>query len=165
MTRSRRWVWYFLALLVLTAAAIVTPIVYNLNQLLTPEQLAQARARWEANGPDDYDLVLVERRDGEEQGVEYRALVRGGQLQELREDDVPLALSGLRAQTRARFTVPGLFDQIAGYLERDADAGHREVFATAYFEKKLGYPLRYVRRVRGTRERLEYVISLRPALK
>src|SRR5262245_18613686 len=159
MTRNRRWVWYFLALLILTAAAIITPIVYNLNQLLTPEQLDQARARWQANGSDDYDLVLVERRDGEEQGVEYRARVRGGQLQELREDDVPVTLSGLRARARARFTVPGLFDQINGNLERDA--GRREVFATAYFEKKLGYPIRYVRRVRGTGERLEYVISLR----
>ena len=76
--RWRTYVWYFLALAVLSAAAVIIPIIANLQQQLTPEQLSEARGRWKDNGPRSYDLRYLERIDSEEAGDEYQVKVRDG---------------------------------------------------------------------------------------
>jgi hypothetical protein len=43
-TRSRAWLAFFAVLVVLAAAGVTLPIVYNLGQQLTAEELATARA-------------------------------------------------------------------------------------------------------------------------
>jgi len=44
------WLWFFLILLILASVAITIPIVYNLRLQLKPEQLEQARERWQRRG-------------------------------------------------------------------------------------------------------------------
>ncbi len=58
---SRHWVWYFAVLAVMSATAIILPIVYNLSLQLRPDELAAARQRWKANGSRDYDLQFQEK--------------------------------------------------------------------------------------------------------
>jgi hypothetical protein len=55
--------------------------------------------------------------------------------------------------------VSALFEQIEAALRQDETADRRN-FATAQFDPKDGHPLRYVRRVRGTKERMEWHVKL-----
>src|SRR5947209_14709906 len=63
VTRSRRWVWFFLFLAVVPASLLGVEIWFNLHQQLTPEKLAAARARWDKNGPRDYVLDYEVKRE------------------------------------------------------------------------------------------------------
>src|SRR5262245_43962052 len=84
MLRLKTSTWFFLGLLLLGTIAIVVPIVYNLKQQLTPEQLAEARERWRRHGPDNYDLTCRERRDTNEEGDLYEVKVRAGRVTDVR---------------------------------------------------------------------------------
>jgi hypothetical protein len=161
MRSPRTFVWYFLVLALLGAAAVVIPIVYNLNQLLTPEKLAEAEALWERNGPASYDLRLIDRSGSDERGDVYEVRVRQGEVVGLSVNGQAQAVAKLSAEQRRGWTVPGLFDRMRAQLAEE-EQGKRRNFATASFDKGLGYPNRYVRRVRGTRDRLEWLISLEP---
>jgi hypothetical protein len=161
MKRPKAYVWYFLALLGMGAGAIVTPILFNLSQLLTPEQVAEARSLWEAKGPASYDLRWLDRTDRDELGDTYEVKVRNGEVTELRVNDRLKPLSALTPEQREGLTVPGFFDRMLSHLKEE-EKGRRRNFTTAYFNPKLGFPARYVRRVRGTKERLEWIVKLTP---
>jgi hypothetical protein len=172
--RPRRWALFFLLLAVLAAAGAVVPVVYNLRLQLRPEQVAQARARWRERGPRDYDLRCAEKLlhgPAEEQN-EYVVLVRGGQVVALGVNGELLRLEGAGpALGLAVRALPGgageavgvepLFDRIEAALRQDAAEGRR-TYATATFDRHDGHPLRYVRRVRATGERVEWNCALAP---
>lgn len=160
MPRIRTSVWFFLVLVLLGAGAVVAPILYNLSQLLTPEQLAEAKARWESRGPADYDLSYLERVDDDRRD-NYEVKVRHGEVVELKVNEEVFPLGKLSPGRRQAFTVPGMFAQIEKYLAEE-EGGKRRNYATARFDPELGYPLRYVRRVRGSRARLEWSVKLVP---
>src|SRR4051812_12859246 len=58
MQRNRNWLWFFVALAALAAAAVAINWTYNARQQLTPEQLRAAMDLWAKNGPADYDLLI-----------------------------------------------------------------------------------------------------------
>ncbi|MGH7226308.1 MAG: hypothetical protein ACRELF_24090, partial [Gemmataceae bacterium] len=99
--RSRRWIAFFVVLALLGSVAIVAPVLYNLSIQLRPEQLAEARRRWQDNAPLDYDLECRRqtRRGGEENKRAYRMVVRGGLVRLIVEDGnivyVDASLDGL----------------------------------------------------------------------
>ena len=172
--RPRRWLGFFLLLIALAAAGAITPVVYNLRLQLTAEQVAQARARWRERAPRDYDLRCTEKllHGGAEERNEYVVLVRGGTAGALGANGELLRLEGaglaLGPITRA---LPGdadapagletLFDRMEAALRQDAAEGRR-TYATATFDRHDGHPLRYVRRVRATGERVEWNCALAP---
>src|SRR5437762_2877461 len=162
MPRSRRWVWYFGVLLVLGAAAIIVPLRYNLMAQLTPEQLKAARALWKENGPADYELLYQERIDTGPVET-FRVEVRGDKVAVWRrEGGREKNLEELTPSQRQAYTVPGMFERMERFLDEDRAAARRN-YVTAVFDAKDGHPVRYVRRVSGTQERLEWVVEmLRP---
>lgn len=157
----RSYVWYFLALAVLGAAAVIIPIIANIMQQLTPDKFAEARARWKQQGPASYDLRYIERIDSDEAGDEYQVKVRDGEVVSLRVNGHLKALEAMTAQQRQKYTVPRMFDQIEEHLVEEKD-GQQRNFATAHFDSELGYPMHYIRRVRGSRSRLEWMIKVTP---
>jgi hypothetical protein len=170
--RPRRWVGFFVLLAAVAAAAAVVPVVYNLRLQLTAEQVAQARARWRERAPRDYDLRCTEKllRGGDEEKNEYVVLVRGGAAVALGVNGELLRLDGAGAALGpAARALPGdagepvgveaLFDRMEASLRRDAAEGRR-AYATATFDPHDGHPLRYVRRVRATGERVEWNCTL-----
>jgi hypothetical protein len=161
MKRPRNYVWYFLVLAVLGSVALVAPILFNLSQLLTVEKIAEAEARWEQNGPASYDLKLEDRRSPDAHLEVYDVKVRERKVVELRVNDHEETLTALSPEQRRQWTVPGLFEQMRAHLAEE-EQGKRRNFATANFHPHLGYPVRYVRRVRGTKERLEWRITVTP---
>ena len=87
MSESRTWVWYFLILGVLSAAAATILIVFNLRQQLKPEQLAAAKALWKAKGPRDYDMTYRQLVGDEPETFVVR--VRGGQVESVERNGQP----------------------------------------------------------------------------
>ncbi len=172
---SRRWLWFFAVLAVLGVAAMVVPIVYNLSQQLTPEQLAAARQRWREHAPADYCLeVFVQtNHEGREERDEYVLEVRGGRVRllgdrkygELLYLDPELsvflgpAFLGLPPEDLRRYGVEALFEQVEKALRDNAASGGRN-YLTAQFDPIDGHPLHYVLRIRGTRERVEWFVRL-----
>jgi hypothetical protein len=161
--RSRRWIWYFVVLAALGTAAIAINFIYNVLQQLKPEQLAAARALWEEKAPPDYDLDYVVKDEEATGGTEPLHLlverisvhVRAGEVQSVSRNatDVPAA-------ERGSYGVVPLFDLIQADLEKDGQPGAQRTFTHALFDKTDGHPIHYVRRVLGTRRRLEIIIQL-----
>ena len=159
MPRSRRWAWYFAVLLVLGVVAVIVPLVYNLMAQLTPEKLEAARTLWKENGPADYELLYQE-RIGAGPVETFRVEVRGGKVSVWwRKGGKEKNLEELTPSQRQAYTVPGLFERMEHFLEEDRAASRRN-YVTAAFDAKDGHPLRYVRRVSGTQERLEWVVEM-----
>jgi hypothetical protein len=149
---------FFLVLGVLAITAIVVPLLYNLQRQLEPEDIARARQRWQEHGLANYDLLLLVRADEDKVGTRYLIQVRSGKVTQVlidgEEQDLP-------DDTVKQYRVEGLFAYIAKMLHQDREANARN-FTIADFDKVDGHPTHYIRRVRGTRERLEWVIRLDP---
>ena len=155
--RSRAWVWFFVFLTAMATAAVTLPIVYNLSIQLRPEELAAARARWKASGSLNYDLQYQEKiTQNGDSDAEWTVKVRDGKV-------TAVACNGesLAAADYANLTVEGQFTEIEKGLQLDLAAGARKNYATAAFDLGDGHPTHYVRRVRGTGDRLEWNVNLR----
>jgi hypothetical protein len=164
---------FFLVLAGLGLAALTIPIVYNLRQQLRPEQVAEARERWRRAAPADYDLKLfvLTNHDGREERDEFVTAVRGGKVAlvgcngELLYAAPALAVlagPGLLAPPREdlrRHGVEALFRQIEEALREDQASGGRN-YATAKFDPADGHPQHYVHRIRGSKERVEWLVRL-----
>jgi hypothetical protein len=151
--KSRGWIWYFVILAILAAAAVTVMIVYNLQQQLKPEQLGAARELWAREGPADYDLDFTESGNV---ANSYRVEVRGGKVLAATCDGRPLEPRLYRYND-----VPGLFDQVEGFLERDRQPHQPRTFTKAVFDARDGHLVRYIRRVMGTTQRLEINVRFR----
>jgi hypothetical protein len=152
--RNRRWVWFFAVLALLTVAATVTLIVYNLSQQLTREELAKARKLWEEKGPKDYEFRYTTRY-GEDREDHYAVVVRGGQVRSVTlNNTIHLPREKLR-----HYSMTALFDQIEDFLDLDSKSGRPKVYKVGRFSPADGHLVRYVRRVMGSRERLEIVVE------
>lgn len=156
--RPRTWVWFFVFLAAMCTAAVTLPIVYNLSLQLRPEDLAAAHARWKASGPRDYDLQYQEKitQNGEQGESEWDVQVRDGKV-----TAVTCNGDSLPASDYPNLTVEGQFAEIEKGLQLDLAAGSRKNYATAAFDLGDGHPTHYVRRVRGTGDRLEWNVNLR----
>jgi hypothetical protein len=99
-------------------------------------------------------------------------LVRGGTAVALGVNGELLRLEGAGpALGPAARALPGdagetvgvepLFDRIEAALRQDAAEGRR-TYATAVFDRHDGHPMRYVRRVRATGDRVEWNCTLAP---
>jgi hypothetical protein len=169
---SRRWLLFFAVLALLGTAATVIPIVYNLSLQLRPEQLAAARERWRRQAPADYQVKLLEHttHEGRETEDEYVLEVRDGRVRmlgsngELLYVDLAAAVllgpgvAALPPEDLRRYGVEALFDQMEEALRENAAVGRN--YLTAQFDPADGHPLRYVRRIRGTKERVEWFVRL-----
>jgi hypothetical protein len=171
--RNRRYIGFFAILGVLGSAAVVIPLVYNLRLQLTPEQVEQARERWRASGPASYDIDYQERHThaGETDETAYRVLVRDRRVVGVARDGELTLLAGsapaltlgpwpraLPGPDSAR-DIDGMFDHIESQLHQDLSQNRRP-YATATFDPRDGHPTRYVRRIRGGAERLEWTVKL-----
>jgi hypothetical protein len=139
------WIWFFVILFVLAVAAVTIQVWYNVRNQLTHEQLARARALWNAKGPADYDMhYVIHKLDSKET---YDVKVRNGKA-------VSVICNGQPLEERLfRYSeMRSLYDFIEGFLEQDSEPGRPRTFATATFDPNDGHLLRYVRSVTSTRQ-------------
>jgi hypothetical protein len=148
---SKRWVWFFLLLGTLTVSGVVIGVWSNLQQQLTPEKLAAARAQWTEKGPRDYELDYeVKRGDrpdpSPQVGEKYTVIVKDGKA--------------VSPPPPGRFgSLDDFFDWIEQRLRADREPGAPRVFAVLTFH---GDELHYVRSVMTTRERIEITAKFHP---
>jgi hypothetical protein len=87
--RSRAWVLFFAALLLLAGTAISLEVWFSLHQQLTRESLERARALWREKGPEDYDLKYTMKRQSRARD-RLQARVRGGAVEAVEANGAPL---------------------------------------------------------------------------
>lgn len=169
---------FFIILAVLGAAAVVIPIFYNRSIQLGPELLATARERWQDSAPADYDLhmdVFTTLADGKQERDSEVVAIRRGRTALVGSNGTLLwaapwlapvlgpGLAALPPEDPARYGIDALFDRMEQGLRDNVSTGGRN-YATASFDPADGHPQRYVHRVRGSKERVEYLVSLKRVL-
>lgn len=152
--RPKRWVWFFLVLGTLAVAGVGIEVWSNLQQQLTPEKLALARALWADKGPRDYTLDYeIKREDAPDPsprvGEKHTVRVKDGKT------ETPPAPGEFG-------DMDDLFDWIDGRLRADRESGGPRPFVKATFDPHDGHVLHYVRSVMRTHERIEVTVTLRP---
>ena len=155
--KNRNWLWYFLVLAVLTIIATTTLAIYNLRQQLKPEQLDAAIDLWRAKGPAEYVLVYLAKKTEQSGDMEdhYVVKVKGGKAFEVLVNGLPLA----EERQLAYYGMHRLLQDIERFMELDAEPGRPKTFTRGDFNGKNGALLRYVRRVMGSRQRLEITVE------
>jgi hypothetical protein len=177
--KNRRWVVFFLLLAMLAATGILIPLGYNLSLQLKAEDVATAKELWREHGPADYDLEYLVKVDSDD-AVEYRVAVRSRRVMwvashsgvvlssELRDALGPALGCALRLcyndvapadELTKLHSIDAFFNLMESKLRDDVAVGGRN-YATATFDTKDGHPLRYIHRVRGSRERIELNVHL-----
>ena len=155
--KNRLWVWFFV--FVVTASALVAGFMiwFNLRQQLKPEQLEAAWERWKQQGPRDY--VLTYRKElGQAESVDHFVVtVRGGKVESVLMNEVVR----LDPEQLPYHSMDRVFRDIERFLELDAKE-KRTTFTTAIFDVEHGAVRRYIRRVPGTKERLQLDLKLEP---
>jgi hypothetical protein len=171
--RSRRWIGFFAVLAVLGVAAAVVPLLYNRSIQLNPEQLAEARRRWQDHVPPNYDLeyLITTTRGQEKEDRIYLLQVRGGRVVVVVDSgemvylDPSLAVAAgsavlaVSSDNPRQYGVEALFEQIEAVLRQDETTGRRN-YTTAQFDPADGHPSHFRRSVSGTKEAVEWNVKL-----
>ena len=151
---------FFLAALLCAAAATLFFIYTQRGQgdILTEERLAEARARWQENGPADYDMSVNVRGV---QKNDYEIEVRGGKVTKMTAGGAPAARNAY-----AYWNVEGMLDFLRDELSNTRRvaaaygvADEAEVVVRVEFDTGRGYPSRFLRHVMGTRNSIEWEIT------
>jgi hypothetical protein len=162
--QSRRWIWYFVVLAVLSMVSVGMLIAFNLGQQLRPEQVEAARALWEENKPRDYRLQWSKKGNST---ATYVVWVRNGRVQAVieKQDEKADDQQGRRLEPRlyADYDMPALFGFLETFLEMDRKPGSPRAFNKGTFDPEDGHLLHYVRSVMGKGERIEITnVKLQP---
>ena len=151
--RRNAWKWFFAVLAALTVLATVVPIVYNLKQQLKPEQFAAAWDQWKHQRPANYVMTYEVRKNDEEHGDRFVVTVKDGKTRSV-------LCNGLALQEDkfAYYGMDRLFDQLDQTLQKDRKE-NTKTYLRGIFDEKTGAIRWFVRRVMGTRERLEITVK------
>jgi len=147
--KNKRWLWFFLVVIVLGLAAVSSLIAFNWSRQLKPDELAAARLHWGQRGPRSYQLTYVIKIGLDEQATSYVVRVRDGRV-------VSASVNGL-PEKRQRFGYYGmeaLFDYMGDFLENDAKL-RRRIYIHGVFDPQTGALREFVRRVMGGNERVK----------
>jgi hypothetical protein len=157
------WIWFFVVLALLTAAAISIQIWYNPTVPLTPALLAEAQAKWKEHGPKDYDMdYTIKKMDSTEH---FQVRVRNGEaVSVIMNERLPL-----ESRHYPYHTMPALFGFIEDFMEQDRQPGQPRTFTNVLFDPVDGHLIHYVRSVASyvrsgasKRERQEITVRLTP---
>lgn len=158
--RRRSWVWFFVALGVLAAAAIVVPLVavpmvHGLVPV-TRENLESARKLWEHTGLRDYDM---EYRTKGSVSNGFKIQVRDGKVVSVLMDDQPLD----RNNSPTAFddqTMTVMFKHLERFLQLAEKADGPPVVLQARFDPVDGHIIRYIYRATDTSQPIQVSVRL-----
>ncbi len=151
---NRRWIWFFVVVIVLSVGAVGSLIAYNLRQQLKPEQLEAARRLWADKRLASYQLSYSVKKGTDSSVDSYVVRVRAGRV-------VSVSLNGQPVEKRLfRFYgMEAFFDNIADFLKVDAEPGTPRTYTRAIFDPDTGALRQFVRRVMGGGPRLEITVD------
>ena len=153
---NRAWVWYFAFVLIASVAVAASLIAFNLGLQLTPEKLEAEWAKWKQHGPRDYRMTY-HKTLGENQPDVFVVTVRDGKVRDVLMNEK----TRLEAEQLPYHIMYRMFRDIERFLELDAKQGKKN-YVTAIFDPDTGAIRRFVRRVTGTKERIQLDVKLEP---
>jgi hypothetical protein len=163
--RSNAWIWFFTFVFVASVVLAGFMIWFNMRLQLKPEQLEAAMQRWKEHGPRDYRLVVT-KQVNENEPDHFDITVRDRRVIDVR-------LNGQRLRNEANepyppgherlqwYTMHHLLREIEVLLDQDAKAGKKN-YNVAHFDDQTGALRKYIRRVMGSRQRVEETVKLEP---
>jgi hypothetical protein len=160
MQRNRGWIWFFVVLGILAAAAVTINMLYSARQRLTMDQLRSAQERWDRTGPRDYDLVIDKTigsatPGGDKTRDRITVEVRGGKGRAGKINGQPLD-----ERLLSEYDMAGWLSFVEEFVRQSEKPDAPRTFLSADFEPKTGALLRFRRSVRTTREWVEVVFQL-----
>ena len=162
MQPNRGWIWFFVALVLLSAAAITINWLYNARQQLTSDELRAAQDRWDRDGPRDYDLVINKTigspagGDGKNQD-RITVEVRGGKAHAGTINGQPLD-----ERLLSQYDMAGWLSFVEEFLRQADKPDAPRTFLVADFDPQTGALRRFRRSVRTTREWVDVQFQLKP---
>jgi len=160
MQRNRGWIWFFVVLGILAAAAVTINMLYSARQRLTMDQLRSAQERWDRTGPRDYDLVIDKTigsatPGGDKTRDRITVEVRGGKCRAGKINGQPLD-----ERLLSEYDMAGWLSFVEEFVRQSEKPDAPRTFLSADFEPQTGALLRFRRSVRTTREWVEVVFQL-----
>jgi hypothetical protein len=161
------WLWFFGFIVVASVGVAWFMIEFNRRLQLRPEQLAEAQALWKERGPSDYRMTYTKRIGDRDHMDTFVVTVRNRRAVEVLMNGEPLRNEETNepfppGDDRLQYhTMDRLMRDIERFLELDAKAGKKN-YNVALFNDETGALQRYVRRVMGTRERVEEDVKVDP---
>jgi len=145
------------AVAVLATLIVAVLWLRNPTPLLTQAAFDAALARWEAHGPESYDLDLV--ISGRQAGSVH-VEVRDGEVTRMTRD----GRSPSQRRTWDFWSVPSLFEMIRTDMESAANADRpggdgQRLSLRAVFDPQLGYPRVYQRHALGIQQAVEWRVT------
>jgi hypothetical protein len=125
-------------------------IRYNLSLQLTPEKLQAARTLWKEKGPRSYRMVYTKQLGDDPRKDRFVVEVRNGQVQSVIMNQTVF----LEPEQVPYHSMDRLLADIARSLEQDQKEG-KKVYTKASFDPHTGALKDYIRRVMGSRERVQ----------
>jgi hypothetical protein len=162
MQRNRGWIWFFVVLGILAAAAVTINVLYSARQRLTMDQLRAAEDRWDQGGPRDYDLVIDKTigsatPGGDKTRDRITVEVRGGKSRKGTINGQPLD-----ERLLGQYDMTGWLSFVEEFVRQSEKPDAPRTFLSADFDPQTGALLRFRRSVRTTREWVEVVFRLTP---
>ncbi|MBV8169683.1 MAG: hypothetical protein JO021_23040 [Alphaproteobacteria bacterium] len=162
--KNNAWIWFFVLMAVASVGVAGFMIWFNRHLQLRPEQLQAALQRWQEHGPASYRLTYTRRLGDSDHTDTFVVKVRHRKVVEVRmngeplrdEDGLPITDERLQYHSMDR-----LLRDVERFLELDARDG-RTNYNVAFFDEDTGALRKYVRRVMGTRERVEEEAKVEP---
>lgn len=154
--KNRLWLWYFIALGVLSLIATSTLVVYNLRQQLKHEHVKAAIELWKTSGPANYVLVYTEKQNTDKGEVNdhFVVKVKNGEVYEVLANGTPL-----NEREFSQHGMLSLLQKIDAFMDSDAQAGKPKTFTRGLFDGKTGALGWYVRRVMKSQVRIEITVE------
>ncbi len=149
-SRNIGWIVVFVLLVLASVGVAAFMIQFNLSLQLKADMLDAAWEKWKTNGPKDYILLYQKRINGEETGQQFIAKVRNGVVQEALMNGIPL-----EKEQAIYHSMDRMFRDIDQFMTIDAKPGQKKTYTVAKFDEKTGAVRHYIRRVMGSRERVE----------
>lgn len=154
------WLYYFIFLFVASVGVMAFMIWFNLSIQMTPEQLDAAMKTWEEKGPKSYDMIYTKRLNEEERAVRFAVKVRDRKVIEVLMDGKPLEKSADQAgDPRIYHSMTALYRDIETFQRHDAKPGAPKVYVTLKSREENGQLIEYIRRVMGSRQRVQIVVD------
>ncbi len=151
--KNHAWIYFFAFLIVASVGVCVFMICFNLWIQLTPEQLEEARQVWKENDIKNYNMIYTKNLN--DKIDTFVVKVRADQVVEARMNGEPLS-----KETRVYYSMDRLFADIERFMTMDQNPNAPKVYTIGRFDPKTGAVLYYVRRVMGTKDRVEINVTL-----
>ena len=159
--KNNAWICFFVFVTVASVGVAVFLIWWNLHIQLTPELLEKAEILWQENGPANYNMVYTKRLNDDAKVDKFEVEVRAEQVTKVFMNGKPLSKDEDEdKKMRIHHSMDRLFRDIDRFMDIDQKPNAPKVYVTAIFDDKTGAMLRYIRRVMGSKQRLEIHVAM-----